>query len=153
MAQDYVSRQKVLKKYGFKVKEKHEDISLYFIKPEEICSCIERIVLLVSMLKPGIEIILTLSPIPLSGYIGTRYASYLGADVKAKAVAMEGLDLFLKGSNYSFISDFPAYEMVRGLAPWCLFGNLSDNTDGRHPLPLVTESVTKFSCEHVFTSR
>ena len=118
-----------------------------FCKVEEMVEGIQKFVDYAASTNKQKIIILTLSPIPLSGIWGgmqRKEMSAIESDCFSKSTGRVAIQEFLNAweeNKYNHISVdyFPSFEMVRWLAPW-----LSERTweDPIHVNPSIIDSIT-----------
>jgi hypothetical protein len=100
---------------------------------DHICACINAI----RSLNKNIPIFVTLSPVPLSGFVGDIHV------IRANTVSKANLSLSIKvaqsRSNFIYI---PSYEVVNSIAP-IIFNNYIWGEDGtsRHPNNELIKSI------------
>ena len=130
------------------IKEKLSIGALKFRNPEleeqsnYICSCIESI----RHLNSHAPILVTLSPVPLSGFFGPKHV--ISANSISKASLLLAIESAKSKSNFIYV---PTYEVVTNLAP-ILFKEKIWGEDGttRHPNKNLIKSICDSFAKLIF---
>lgn len=100
-----------------------------------ICSSIKNI----KTINPNLPIFITISPVPLSGYVGNKHV--FTANTISKANLILSLGEAKKSADFTYI---PIYELITLIAPVVMMGNIwGDSSTKRHP----NEDLVKKICE------
>jgi hypothetical protein len=100
-----------------------------------ICSSIKNI----KKINPSLPIFITISPVPLSGYVGANHV--FTANTISKANLVLSLEEAKKSADFTYI---PIYELIMLIAPVVMTDNIwGDKNTRRHP----NEDLVKKICE------
>lgn len=120
------------------------------LRVEEIIAYIRGTIESARALRPGLPIVLTLSPIPLTNSMG--HASVVGQDCISKSLIRVAIAT-LMDEQIPDVYYWPSFEIVRWVGGHVgpFFG--TDGVDQRHVSPACIDLITSLFIEHFFEAK